>query len=180
MADYHFNEVASKKIEEIIPKNLQNLSVNQFNNLGPKLQAQLPEIKKRLLEAGHTKNVEIVEMAEKTFLFEGYQEHFEGLVPLNDSEESVFPIVLAHNDNHEQNVLMSLEDNRKLMLIDFEETGWNPMAMDLAHYIIETMKEMGYPYGNGINWYLDNFMEDSEIECFLKAYLTKYFEVYMV
>ena len=110
MADYHFNEVASKKIEEIIPKNLQNLSVNQFNNLGPKLEAQLPEIKKRLLEAGHTKNVEIVEMAEKTFLFEGYQEHFEGLVPLNDSEESVFPIVLAHNDNHEQNVLMSLEE----------------------------------------------------------------------
>lgn len=61
MADYHFNEVATKRIQEIIPRNLQNMSVNQFNNLGPRLQAQLPEIKKRLLEVGHTKNVEIVE-----------------------------------------------------------------------------------------------------------------------
>jgi hypothetical protein len=30
-------------------------------------------LKQKLTEAGHKKNLEIVEMVEKTFLFEGYQ-----------------------------------------------------------------------------------------------------------
>jgi thiamine kinase-like enzyme len=78
------------------------------------------------------------------------------LIPLND--DSPFPIVLAHNDAQENNILMNLADNKNLMLIDYEYAGWNPMAMDLANYIGETVLENAYPLENGINWYLDNVM----------------------
>ena len=74
---------------------------------------------------------------------------------------------------------MSLTDNGNLMLIDYEYTGWNPMAMDLADYFTETVLENAYPYGNGINWYLDNIMQQSELESMVKTYLAKYFENYM-
>ena len=53
---------------------------------------------------------------------------------------------------------MNFADNRNLMLIDYEYAGWNPMAMDLANYIGETILENAYPLDNGINWYLDNIM----------------------
>ena len=41
---------------------------------------------------------------------------------------------------------MNYEDNRKLMIIDYEYAGWNPMAMDLANYLNETMLDNSYPY----------------------------------
>ena len=53
---------------------------------------------------------------------------------------------------------MNLRDNMNLMLIDYEYAGWNPMAMDLANYINETILENAFPLDNGINWYLDNCM----------------------
>lgn len=48
-------------------------------------------------------------MVENTFLFDGYQTFFEKLIPKN---EEPFPLVLAHNDSHEKNILMSLKDNK--------------------------------------------------------------------
>ena len=74
---------------------------------------------------------------------------------------------------------MNLTDNRNLMLIDYEYAGWNPMAMDLANYISETILENAYPYGTGINWYLDNIMQQFELESMIKTYMNKYFEKYM-
>ena len=115
-------------------------------------------------------------MVEKKFLFEGYQQFFQNLIPQN---EELFPLVLAHNDVQENNILMNLSDNRNLMLIDYEYAGWNPMAMDLANYISETILENAYPYGTGINWYLDNIMQQSELESMIKTYMNKYFEKYM-
>ena len=41
-------------------------------------------MKQKLKDAGQTKNLEIVEMVEKKFLFEGYQQFFENLIPQND------------------------------------------------------------------------------------------------
>jgi thiamine kinase-like enzyme len=41
---------------------------------------------------------------------------------------------------------MNFEDNSKLMIIDYEYSGWNPMAMDLANYFNETMLDNSYPY----------------------------------
>jgi thiamine kinase-like enzyme len=74
---------------------------------------------------------------------------------------------------------MNLADNRNLMLIDYEYAGWNPMAMDLANYISETILENAYPLGNGINWYLDNVMQQPELESMIKTYMVKYFDTYM-
>jgi thiamine kinase-like enzyme len=44
------------------------------------------------------------------------------------------------------------------MIIDYEYAGWNPMAMDLANYLNETMLENSYPFLNGIKWYINNCM----------------------
>jgi len=73
---------------------------------------------------------------------------------------------------------MSLEDNRSLMIIDYEYAGWNPMAMDLANYINETMLDNAYPQGNGIAWYLDNCMAQPEIEHMVSQYLLVYKQKY--
>ena len=180
MVDYNFSPVAIQRIQEINPKDKNNLFIHQVIKIwGPQLQAQISQMKQKLSQEGQTKNLQIVEMVHKTFLFEGYQQFFENLIPQNDSEENPFPLVLAHNDAQENNILMNHTDNRNLMLIDYEYTGWNPMAMDLADYFTETVLENAYPYGNGINWYLDNIMQQSELESMVKTYLAKYFENYM-
>ena len=70
---------------------------------------------------------------------------------------------------------MNLRDNRNLMLIDYEYAGWNPMGMDLANYINETILENAFPLDNGINWYLDNCMELPEIEKMVKEYMGTYY-----
>lgn len=73
-----------------------------------------------------------------------------------------FPNVLTHNDLHQNNILMSIVDNRDLIMIDNEYAGWNPMAMDVAVYINETMNDNSFPGKNGVNWYTDNLMSDEE------------------
>jgi thiamine kinase-like enzyme len=65
------------------------------------------------------------------------------------------------------------------MLIDCEYAGWNPMGMDLADYIVETMKDSAYPEKNGIKCYLNNCMTKPEVEEFSKIYLGFYFEKYI-
>ena len=49
---------------------------------------------------------------------------------------------------------MRLSDNRDLLLIDNEYAGWNPMAMDLAVYINETMIDNSHPGPNGVKQYI--------------------------
>lgn len=64
------------------------------------------------------------------------------------------------------------------MIIDYEYGGWNPMAMDLANYLNETMKDNAYPYENGITVYIDNCMPDHEVRemtvCYMKTYYQKH------
>lgn len=74
---------------------------------------------------------------------------------------------------------MSTNDNRELILIDYEYAGWNPMAMDVAVFINETMNDNSYLGKNGVEWYTDNIMSEHELEHFVKCYLTQYFEKYM-
>jgi thiamine kinase-like enzyme len=78
--------------------------------------------------------------------------------------DGVFPIILAHNDAQENNILIKFSDNRKLLIIDYEYAGWNPMAIDLSNYINETMLDNSYPDKNGIAWYLENCMSPHEVE----------------
>ena len=110
------------------------------------------------------------------FLFEGYKDHFLKLIP---EVSDLFPIVLCHNDVLENNILAHYKDNSKVLLIDYEYSGWNPMAMDLANWVNETMLDNSYPAKNGIWWYTDNIMDHDEIRYMLTTYLTCYFENYM-
>lgn len=66
---------------------------------------------------------------------------------------------------------MERSDNVNLLIIDYEYGGWNPMAMDLANFINETMLDNGYPEKNGIAWYLDNCMSKAEVKQMSKTYL---------
>jgi thiamine kinase-like enzyme len=50
------------------------------------------------------------------------------------------------------------------MIIDYEYAGWNPMAMDVANYINETMVDNNFLDHNGIVWYSENCMTDIEVE----------------
>ena len=91
--------------------------------------------------------------------------------------------MLAHNDAQENNILIHQTgkcanpldpeslDNRKLMLIDYEYGGWNPMAMDLANYVNETMLDNAYPGKNGVAWYEENCMTIEELEKMAARYL---------
>ena len=87
--------------------------------------------------------------------------------------------MLAHNDAQENNILINHANNLELMIIDYEYAGWNPMAMDLANYINETMLDNAYPLENGIKWYLDNCMSPQEIEQMVKEYMRVYHSKYM-
>ena len=74
---------------------------------------------------------------------------------------------------------MSIENNLKIILIDFEYAGWNPMAMDVAVLINETMNHNSYPFKNGVEWYLENLMSDQEQNTVIREYLTHYYVNYM-
>ena len=58
---------------------------------------------------------------------------------------------------------MKVNNNKDIMLIDYEYSGWNPMAMDLANWINETMLDNSFPEKNGIELYLNNSMEKDEV-----------------
>ena len=74
---------------------------------------------------------------------------------------------------------MSLKDNRELLVIDYEYAGWNPMAMDIANYLNETMLDNAYPYDKGIGYYTDNCMSIAEVEDMTRVYMATYFNHYM-
>jgi thiamine kinase-like enzyme len=115
---------------------------------------RLPEIRAKY--ADHDRILKILDHFEQTFLFKGAQKYFQELVP-RDSET-----VLAHNDAQENNILASLYDLTQIIFIDFEYTGWNPRAMDLANYFNETMLDNAHPVDNGIKFYIGNFIKDHE------------------
>lgn len=104
------------------------------------------------------------------------------MIPVSEesNDDATFPIVLAHNDAQENNILMKLDNNRDLLIIDYEYAGWNPMAMDLANYLNESMLDNSYPAGNGIGWYIENCMTTGELREMTQAYLTTYFEKFML
>ena len=112
-------------------------------------------------------------------MFEGYNEHFTKLIPNSPDILDVFPIVFCHNDAQENNILMELFNNKHMLIIDYEYGGWNPLAMDMANYLNETMLDNSYPDKNGIAWYLDNCMTHEELKCMCSRYLSLYFERYL-
>ena len=74
---------------------------------------------------------------------------------------------------------MSRSDNSDLLLIDLEYAGWNPMAMDLAVYMNETMIDNSHQGLNGVKVYKHNKMSEEEEKKMILTYLTYYFDNYM-
>lgn len=79
--------------------------------------------------------------------------------------------MLGHNDAHECNVLVKLEDNEDMMLIDFEYAGWNPAAYDLANFINEMTFDNNHPKEHGIKLYKSNFPSEDERRNLAKIYM---------
>ena len=73
---------------------------------------------------------------------------------------------------------MKQNSNLNLFLIDYEYSGWNPMAMDLAGFWNETMLQNSYPEPNGVKLYIENIMTDDEVKILTKEYLKVYFDKY--
>ena len=80
-------------------------------------------------------------------------------------------LVIGHNDAHEVNVLIELENNENLMLIDFEYSGWNPAMYDLANAINEMAFDNNHPKGQGIKLYTNNFPGEEERKTLAKWYM---------
>lgn len=85
-------------------------------------------------------------------------------------------IVLSHNDTAEGNILASLTDSTKLTLIDYEYGGWNPIAMDIAHYLNECCIDDAHPMDVGVKLYLENFPSENERHELIKYYIRNYYE----
>lgn len=139
------------------PINKDNMIIDKATMVwGPALQKRIPDMKRRLIEDGkekHAYQLKVIDLIEKTFLFEGYQEHFNKQIP----RDSRFPIVLSHNDAQENNLMMINGENEKIVMIDYEYGGWNPFAFDIANYISELSLDNAHPQGNGCKVYPSNF-----------------------
>lgn len=190
ICDFNFNPKALEDVAKIEKLDPQNLFIHQVINVwGPNLEAKIGTIKSQLKESGtpeHLENLRKTELLEQTFLFEGYQDFFESLIPkpgqpsrFDPNFINPFPNVLTHNDCHQNNILMNVNNNREFIVIDNEYAGWNPMAMDLGVYINETMNHNSHPGKNGVEWYLDNIMNMEEQELLIKSYMKHYFDNYL-
>ena len=178
ICDYNFSPEAHELVNKYDKMDPNKLFFHQvLNQWAPSLESKIDAIAKALTDAGQTANLRILMDLKSKFLFDGYKEHFTKLIP---EVSELFPIILCHNDVLENNILLHHEDNTRVLLIDYEYSGWNPMAMDLANWVNETMMDNSYPAKNGIGWYTDNIMDHDEIEIMLKTYLTCYYDKYMV
>ena len=96
ICDYNFSPVAQQSIKAVHPLDHDNLFFHQvLREWAPSLLSKIDDIRAALTNAGQTENLEILNKLEKTFLFDGFIEHFTSLIP---AVSDVFPIVLSHND----------------------------------------------------------------------------------
>ena len=95
----------------------------------------------------------MLDCLEQTYLQPGYQEVLRNLVPRDK-------IVFSHNDAQENNILSSLANATKIILIDYEYGMWNPQYYDLANYLNEFVCDNAYPKGTGVAYYMDNWPTD--------------------
>lgn len=120
------------------------------------MKKRLPSIRAKLAQDGgrhHAASLRILDTLEKTLLFKGYLEFFNSLV------NRAGKIVLCHNDPQENNILMHMTDNTRLILIDLEFAGFNPMAYDIGTILNETVC-----CNQTLTYYTENFPDARERE----------------
>lgn len=88
-------------------------------------------------------------------------------------------MTLGHNDPLDGNILMNVNNNRELMLIDYEFTNWSPMGFDIGKYFNEVMMDHRNPNGSGIVCYVDNIPSYQEIAHVCRVYLSRFYQRHM-
>jgi thiamine kinase-like enzyme len=81
-------------------------------------------------------------------------------------------IVLNHNDLQENNILLTTQDNEKLVLIDLEYACLGPVALDLASFLNETVFD-----NQTLTYYPNNYPGSEERQSFCKKYLQLAYEL---
>lgn len=120
------------------------------------MKKRLPSIRAKLAQEKSRQNatsLKILDTLEKTLLFTGYLEFFNSLVNRTGK------IVLCHNDPQENNILMHMTDNKRIILIDLEFTGFNPIAYDIGTILNETVC-----CNQTLTYYTENFPDAKERE----------------
>ena len=169
---FNFNKGTIERLKETYPIDKDNLCLDQSLKVwGPAVKKRLPSLRGKLLQDNgieHPASLKIIDAFDKAFLFKGYEQYFNNLIPRDGT------IVLAHNDAQENNVLIHLEDNEDMILIDVEYSGWNPMAFDLANYFNECVCE-----NTNVKYYFSNYPTKEEREHVCTLYNQIYFEQFM-
>ena len=57
-----------------------------------------------------------------------------------------------------------------MIIIDYEYSGWNPIAYDIANFFNECAVDLVYPGNTGIKYYFQNFPNQMERESLCKCY----------
>lgn len=140
LCDFNFSPLLHKAVKGFLPANPNKLQIHEIiNEWIPDLLAKTEPMKAALIAHGEHEKAKTIEQVVNTYLFDGYRQYFENLIPQVDEER--FPLTFCHNDCLGGNFLMNRSDNRQMILIDYEYGGWNPMAMDIANFLNETMSD---------------------------------------
>ena len=164
--DMHTKSGAAEAIQAYKPMDANKLGIDQaIEEWGPANIARIAKIRAKLTPGteGNDYILNALTRLEQTYLKDGYQQVLQNLVPRDT-------IVLSHNDAQENNILSSLDDATKILLIDFEYGMWNPQYFDVANYLMEMCLDNAYPKGTGIKYYLENWPSNDEIENIVKEY----------
>jgi len=130
---FHHNVSLREQVSYLLPLDKDNLGVDKvINEWAPIVKARLPIIRRKIITGSSPlpNLMRAIDAVDRYCLFQGYQEYFRSLVCRDE-------IVFSHCDTQENNILASLDDNRKVTLIDFEYACWNPQSWDLANYLNE-------------------------------------------
>ena len=167
--DFHTNSGVAEAMQESHPKDENKLGIDiAINVWGPEAAKKISRLRRRLNESDddHAVILRAISALEDTFLLkEGYQKVLSSLVSRQNA-------VFSHNDIQENNMLASLEDNNRLILIDFEYAWWNPRFFDLGNYINEFVSDYTHPIAPGIHFYWSNMATNEEIESIVREYWT--------
>lgn len=178
LCDFGFNPEVRTRVQAICPLDPYNLNcLYVMQKWGEEVKEKSEGMRAALLLSNQHEKVDLLNSLLTTFVFDGYMDYYKQLLPPVD--ETTFPIAFCHNDALELNWLMNLQDSSELILIDYEYGGWNPMAMDVANYLNETMLDNAHPGDNGLACYEMNVLTVDEVSSMARAYLSRYYHKYM-
>lgn len=177
LCDFNFDHKVREEISKFNPIDTDNL---QFHTVLKEWGSQVLEKAPAMISelAGQEERIKVIEDLKAAFLFEGYEQEFTTEFKNYTNNEDL-PIAFCHNDCLELNILINNDDKKEVMLIDYEYGGWNPMMMDVANYVNETMIDNAHPGGTGIKTYVDNIMSKDEVISMSRLYLTQYYTKHM-